>query len=690
MQKDQCEALAQRVREGLEGTHFDIEEQLDAPLSGFHQFADGLTGFGAFLIANESVKYWLVFSRWKEEIPNYYLIVFPEDKSNPICEIHRVEGDSLIWNYKPTKQDGKNPERKLRFNTLAEAKGIQLKSDFEVKLFIPHDQDQSALSRFLGDVFKLADIRIRADDISISLPAEDPASKYSPTTNLNTILYGPPGTGKTYATARRCVEICDGERTDEKPPEEIRTRYMQLMDQGRVEFVTFHQSYGYEEFIEGLRPTTKSSDTDDGGQAGFRLTVRDGVLKRLAITARGPSSSTDQTQGTSSRSFFKVGLGNPQKEPEIFDRCISESCIRLGWGSEVNWSSSKFRTREAIFKHWKATINGTVTNRSKPPHFVHLLRNEMRQGDIIVVPNGVDRFKAVGEVTGEYVFDEESDGYFANCRDVRWHWIAEGNGEEVSAFQEQQLVSPTIHRLNPTQPEFLLSFLNADDAGQSLPHVLIIDEINRANVSKVMGELITLLEEDKREGADNEVAVTLPYSDDSFTLPANLHILGTMNTADRSIALIDTALRRRFQFEEMAPRPKLLRDAKNATGIDLPKVLRALNRRLEYLIDRDHLIGHAWLMGAKTKDDVDDVMRHKIIPLIAEYFYDDWAKVRAVLGGTDDFVRGQPLNPPPGLPDETGEERHRWIIRKKFEKNAYACLIAGKRVEDEGATDESS
>ena len=307
---------------------------------------------------------------------------------------------------------------------------------------------------------------------------------------LNTILYGPPGTGKTYATTRRCVEICDGKTG--QSDEDVRERYEELVEEGRVEFVTFHQSYGYEEFVEGLRPET-------GEGTGFRLVTKDGVLKRIAERAR------------------------------------------------------------------------------------------------------------------------------------------------------------------------------SSEAG--LPHVLVIDEINRANVSKVLGELVTLLEEDKREGRPNKVTVTLPYSGDSFTLPANLHILGTMNTADRSIALLDTALRRRFEFEELPPDPGVL---KKVDGIDLPDVLRAINERLEWLRDRDHLIGHAWLMDAKTKADVDHAMRHRIIPLIAEYFHDDWNKVRAVLGGDDDFVSRERLNPPPGLDDDTGEERYRWTVRDDFTDEAYGRLIAGK------------
>ena len=163
----------------------------------------------------------------------------------------------------------------------------------------------------------------------------------------------------------------------------------------------------------------------------------------------------------------------------------------------------------------------------------------------------------------------------------------------------------------------------------------MIDEINRGNISKIFGELITLIEPEKRIGAAEEIKVTLPYSGDQFGIPKNVYILGTMNTADRSLAMMDTALRRRFDFVEMMPNSGLIRkevgDSGSIEGFNLADILDALNERIEYLYDREHTLGHAFFMNNNTLADVKRTFENKIIPLLQEYFYDDFRKIRAIL-----------------------------------------------------------
>jgi 5-methylcytosine-specific restriction protein B len=184
-------------------------------------------------------------------------------------------------------------------------------------------------------------------------------------------------------------------------------------------------------------------------------------------------------------------------------------------------------------------------------------------------------------------------------------------------------------------PEIVQSILNSAAAKaeyQGTPRVLIIDEINRGNVSRIFGELITLIEPDKRLGEREQLTVTLPYSKQTFGLPKTLHLIGTMNTADRSLSAMDIALRRRFNFEEIEPNPALLDF--EIEGLEMGSLLAALNARIEMLLDREHRIGHAYftgLEGASSLSSLAKVFRHRVIPLLQEYFFDDWSRIALVL-----------------------------------------------------------
>lgn len=208
-------------------------------------------------------------------------------------------------------------------------------------------------------------------------------------------------------------------------------------------------------------------------------------------------------------------------------------------------------------------------------------------------------------------------------------------------------------------------------------YAILIDEINRGNISKIFGELITLIEQTKRLGAEDELIIELPYSKEKFGVPSNLYVIGTMNTADRSIALMDTALRRRFEFTEMMPDLNAL-EGIMIDGIHIAQLLETINKRIEYLYDRDHTIGHAYFTSLKetpTLEALESIFKNKIIPLLQEYFYDDWEKIMLVLG--KGFIEKTILKP--NIFDEEmlkenddiADEKYLYTIKKIFDFSAF-------------------
>lgn len=521
--------------------------------------------------------------------------------------------------------------------------------------------------QFLGKVFKLS------GECGTMTQA-----KPSPT---NLILYGPPGTGKTYHTAREAVALCDGAADYPESAEgrdALMKRYRELVNEKRIGFVTFHQSYDYETFVEGLRPETAEDETSS---AGFRLVPTPGVFREICALANQARNQTHvQTNkpelDLSNKRFWKMSQGAIGAEDDVYEEALAKNHIALGWGGTIDWSSEQFSSLNAVKSEWlkQNPDKQTPSNWTQTYPF----RCEMGVGDIVIVPHGNTAFRAVAEVTGNYYFDNTAGGYYPHRRPVRWlltlddplplDTIVDVNftTRTLYSLPGKRINKPALSRLLNGEPK-----TNDDSSatqGEPDQFVLIIDEINRANISKVFGELITLLESDKRLGMPNALTVTLPYSKKKdFGIPANLHIIGTMNTADRSIALLDTALRRRFSFREMSPQPSLLGVVE---GIDLKIVLATINRRIEYLIDREHRIGHAFFINCHTKEDVEEVMRDKVIPLLQEYFFEDWSRIRAVLG--DGFIKEEKLDPPPGI---EGESLSSWSVLSQFKDDAFDRLL---------------
>ncbi|MDR5761474.1 AAA family ATPase [Caballeronia sp. LZ035] len=566
--------------------------------------------------------------------------------------------------------------RSYRLEPNAAPIDIEFKNDviaIEMALAVPglshcllaHDTDGASSHRYR--IVKLADLELAISRMKgqspVSVPSPtstalpDSAPEHRMKSPTNTILFGPPGTGKTYRTAEIAVTLCDGSASLSR--EALMARYEALRREGRINFVTFHQSYGYEDFVEGLRP-----NVGNGGQISYD--IQPGVFRMVADAARLNTVVRSGLHGApvKERTVYKMSLGAVgwAKSSAMFNACIEKGYVLLGWGKDIDFSEcdTEAQVRERVKE--ERPEDNRINSHTR---FVNVFKNEVRLGDLIIVSKGNSAFRAIGEVTGEYEYLEE--GVFANhqMRPVRWLAVLD-KAHDVSEIYDRSFSMPALYRLNSgfIKTEALDALVQAQRTASNLPYVLIIDEINRANISKVFGELITLLEPDKREGALNAVTVRLPYSGDDFSVPPNLHLIGTMNTADRSIALLDTALRRRFEFEELQPVYTALSERVIA-GIDLGKMLEAINERVEFLYDRDHTIGHAYLLGSASMEDLDRAFRRKIIPLLQEYFHEDWAKVRLALNDTS----GGFIQTSNWLPKGMSEERDEVEMRTRFRVN---------------------
>lgn len=459
---------------------------------------------------------------------------------------------------------------------------------------------------------------------------------------LNQILYGPPGTGKTYQTKSLAVEILDGNAPQSRAA--ITERYGKLYKEGRIKFITFHQGTTYEDFIEGIKPVLSSEqEVSEEGDNNLNYSIIDGIFKRMCVEASYEYAKRQSKEQSSSKSL---------NFSQLYDELVSKFAEELE-GAEV--VSIPQKSGQEIDVVGISSLGNIIVRHQQGERKYTVSKNSLRKiynaiSDLSEVSNVYTSFRDItGIVNASAYWAVLNQIYQLQEKPDR----NEFEGSELG-YEEKRSVFQDIE----------WSEIKTD---QDVPkYLLIIDEINRGNIAAVLGELITLLESDKRGGSKESIEVTLPYSKSNFAVPPNLYILGTMNTADRSVEALDTALRRRFSFTEVGPKPELLSplqmiadlwthynkthwddanylsaaenlyqflgtsvkevdhkirknynlghtyrkedvenavDEKSLAGINLETLLRVINHRITRLIDRDHTIGHAYFMGIATAPD---------------------------------------------------------------------------------------
>ncbi len=411
----------------------------------------------------------------------------------------------------------------------------------------------------------------------------------------NMILYGPPGTGKTYNSIIYAVAICSNRSVNQvikdakNNYDTIKKEYNDFYQKGQIAFTTFHQSYSYEDFIEGIKPIIDEEDKN------IIYDVKDGIFKLFCDRASQSIITDEESVETEeiNRKNFAEAWNKLVDEIEANEN--QQYTITIG-KKNTSYDLKLNQRKDGLKNEWVKGVNNYITSKS--------IYNKWKNPD---------------------------DNYISNNGFVR----------NVATAVLEDL----IHKFK--LPKYIESKNKKDNK-----YVFIIDEINRGNISKIFGELITLIEENKRKGESESLTLMLPSSSENkireFEVPNNVYIIGTMNTADRSIALMDIALRRRFKFIEMSPNYEHLKEITvNKTKIDLVKMLYAINSRIEALYDREHTIGHSFFIKLSEKKDVPlselkDIFEKNIIPLLQEYFYDDYGKIKLILN--NDFIIEEEIN----------------------------------------------
>lgn len=438
--------------------------------------------------------------------------------------------------------------------------------------------------------------------------------------SLNQILFGPPGTGKTYKTKELAVNIVLGE--EEREREKILKVYEELEKNQQILFTTFHQSMSYEDFIEGIKPNLN----DDEGEISYE--VQSGLFKNICIKALSE--------------YYRADIANKS----------SEHIQKLNLFDDA-WNNLLEEIESRLEQSKKLTLN-TLTNKNIT------IISITDKGNLIVKPgkpNSDARDYIVSYDRIKKLFEAYPDLSVIKNIDKEFRQVIGGSNSTAYWSVLNHLNTWVNNHKNETSPEkekidldekivrFQDKVVRENKDQKVQQYVLIIDEINRGNISSIFGELITLIEDDKRLGNRESVVVNLPYSKkEKFGVPPNLHIIGTMNTADRSVEALDTALRRRFSFKEILPDPDILRTTHPTGGIigigsdevHLIHLLKVMNDRIEILIDKDHKIGHSYFLNTFNFENLVNTFQDKIIPLLEEYFYGDFGKIGLVLG--EEFI----------------------------------------------------